>query len=1432
MEKILEAFSDIADVLPRIDKLKATFGDSPDFQRVLGLIYSDILEFFQRAYKIFRRRAWHIWFAFDWGLFERRFKSILGKLASHCELLDKEAAAIHFSEMKAMRETRRVEDEEHERGRQCRMVQELFAWLTAAEDEQEEYLHQLADRRHSGTCDWILEHDHVYSWIEDDTANPIIWMTGIPGAGKTFLSSLIIDNLRPRTKIASMYYFCGQRSSSGDSCAHILRTLIIQLLRQNLDMAPLVHQAYLQKGSSRSSPSMKKMLKEVLSNVNSSRIVLDGIDECDHSTQKEIVTNLVELQKHVGNACKILFSSRHEPQINKSLAQKTHVPLEGNTAGGLHLYIQHNVEELKVLFPSLDAILFDRVEHRLQRMANGMFLWVRLVVTMLKQQVSDMDFETAIEQLPEGLEEAYGRILSSIQSLGLQTKDRAFKILFWLCVAYRPVKIHEVADGIVLRPGQIVLCKKTRIQNMDRDILEICAPLIQKSQGGILELVHFSAKEYLLAMQSGPFIDITQAHFSLAFSCIVNLTSTFALVPRLSNSTEPDVESFLVEGRYGLQQYGHDYWAEHTKSYLEHCIVLDDQGLKLIEALKTFLPIRKDHPSVLDERAMPDQRSLTGGLVKLTGFPQILRLMIDWSSFKAFLKNGPQTSENLTAQGDWKLHNDRTFLSLINFRVQEVTDRLLKLDPSNLPSHIGHGDFTTFIARTGFICRYQICTHSFDSLHDRDAHETTHTPSFPCLQCDFSNIGFRTSRDLDKHVRRYHMLPEDFEIPATLDMMGSLSLTDTVSSTRNLDRRTGRSRCWNKEGRQVMQRSFHQVMARLESENALEIDRKGQRILIDGFSDRPVDSEPPMCGTTAFPVILEDIREKIEGEQYQTLTEFRDDIRRLSNDPDVQVRTNQVKIINTLCDQELAKIMIGLPDFAIPIVDHPPELHFTNDVLPEDGQGGSQDDIKVTHGHVTPDQAIVNSLLHSRTPYWSIQEEEGFPKLLARYGRDFTAIANSLKTKTGNEVEDHLAHLLDSDNGELSTILDEACAKAHQVSQLDREDISIDNSSTMISTAEDPRYINLPSGDQLPVHANRIPYVQTVAPAIPTSMEGGHPAASIDDPWSTDRSLSVATGNKPKKYKRRPPPRVLCQHCNEYPEGLHNEHSLRKHIGRIHTKQRKVFVCTDVSIDKNFLLKCKPCSKSKRYQSRNNAAKHLRMVHFTEDTPPENLLRWTKEVEEPNPSYRESVPSSSSINSVKGPAAPRQQVQPHTLPDLSTKYGTQKESNRLPELWSVPENEYYPGLTPSPANLGELPRMSDYLGSLDDYQALMSPSDEILFSDVSFDNLLPDTIGSSGGPPLTSCCSIDPSIMSSNRALIRPDQVERLPHLSQYQKLICQDQVNALHEIIHSEGYATKRYEEALNGLRSLSRTLLADLREWRQSSMNGLWGPNIPLSL
>ena len=57
LEKIVDAYAKIADVLPRFDRLSAALKEDHNFQAVFALFYADLLEFHRRTYKFVRQRC-------------------------------------------------------------------------------------------------------------------------------------------------------------------------------------------------------------------------------------------------------------------------------------------------------------------------------------------------------------------------------------------------------------------------------------------------------------------------------------------------------------------------------------------------------------------------------------------------------------------------------------------------------------------------------------------------------------------------------------------------------------------------------------------------------------------------------------------------------------------------------------------------------------------------------------------------------------------------------------------------------------------------------------------------------------------------------------------------------------------------------------------------------------------------------------------------------------------------------------------------------------------------------------------------------------------------------------------------------------------------------------------------------------------------------
>ena len=73
------------------------------------------------------------------------------------------------------------------------------------------------------------------------------------------------------------------------------------------------------------------------------------------------------------------------------------------------------------------------------------FRWVALQLAELEKCSSQCEIEKQLAELPEGLDEAYNRILKNIDK-----KDRADTRTFlqWLAFCKRPMTIEEVAETI------------------------------------------------------------------------------------------------------------------------------------------------------------------------------------------------------------------------------------------------------------------------------------------------------------------------------------------------------------------------------------------------------------------------------------------------------------------------------------------------------------------------------------------------------------------------------------------------------------------------------------------------------------------------------------------------------------------------------------------------------------------------------------------------------------------------------------------------------------------------------------------------------------------------------------------------------------------------------------------------------------------------
>lgn len=167
------------------------------------------------------------------------------------------------------------------------------------------------------------------------------------------------------------YYFCDSHDF-GNISTRILRTITLQLLKRNLDLASLICHEYLYTGLTCGTRELRSLILQFLQIVPSTKIVIDGLDECSYDDQKSVLKVLRGLCSEEHIDCKVMFSSRKEVHIGDKLSKKPQICLDRRDEVELdiHVYVKHKMMKLR----TEDKELLDRIESILVKKANGMMI--------------------------------------------------------------------------------------------------------------------------------------------------------------------------------------------------------------------------------------------------------------------------------------------------------------------------------------------------------------------------------------------------------------------------------------------------------------------------------------------------------------------------------------------------------------------------------------------------------------------------------------------------------------------------------------------------------------------------------------------------------------------------------------------------------------------------------------------------------------------------------------------------------------------------------------------------------------------------------------------------------------------------------------------------------------------------------------------------
>jgi hypothetical protein len=254
---------------------------------------------------------------------------------------------------------------------------EIRDWLSAPEPSIN-YENAL-EQRHKGTGVWFTDGEAFSDWKKQ--SNSFLWLHGIPGCGKTVLSSTIIEQLNSAITPGQvlLYFYFTFNDTNKQTLENMLRSLVYQLYQRLPETREPLEQLWEStKGGNRqlSRTSLKDVLLAMLSKANDVSIVLDALDEA--TTRSDLLVWLRSVLEAESCACRILVTARREEDIESALLRwmspEDRISIQqGDVNDDIRAYVIHTVrngEELKRWHSMPDVQ--DEIELELMERADGM----------------------------------------------------------------------------------------------------------------------------------------------------------------------------------------------------------------------------------------------------------------------------------------------------------------------------------------------------------------------------------------------------------------------------------------------------------------------------------------------------------------------------------------------------------------------------------------------------------------------------------------------------------------------------------------------------------------------------------------------------------------------------------------------------------------------------------------------------------------------------------------------------------------------------------------------------------------------------------------------------------------------------------------------------------------------------------------------------
>lgn len=376
--------------------------------------------------------------------------------------------------------------------------------------EELESRRQTIEDAQDNTCEWLFERHEFIHWIENGVSGPsskFLWLKGKPATGKSTMMKLAYERIKQRfpAKAIIVFFFNARGEAAEHSTIGMYRSLLYQLLSQIPRLRTIFDGVQMPFDAAGridwKEPLLKSLIKSAVGLLQSKSLVIliDALDECSAKEVKNMVnffhTQLQQAALSNGTDLRVFFSSRHYPHINIQGGREIVLEDQTEHTADIAEFVESNLP--------LDASLTPGLKQEILRKARGVFLWVVLVVRILRDECDEGNMHLLVERLreiPLELEQLLENLLEQARS----NNERLVLCVQWVLFAKRPMTVQELYWAIL--SGSVA---ELRLQPesgtvdaavMDRLVLSSSRGLLDKTKGRrtTVQFIHESVREFFL----------------------------------------------------------------------------------------------------------------------------------------------------------------------------------------------------------------------------------------------------------------------------------------------------------------------------------------------------------------------------------------------------------------------------------------------------------------------------------------------------------------------------------------------------------------------------------------------------------------------------------------------------------------------------------------------------------------------------------------------------------------------------------------------------------------------------------------------------------------------------------------------------------------------------------------------------------------------